>query len=94
MKNIKKNRFLTWLMWIVPISICGLPWALIWTVIQVHLYKEEVNRCNRKKVPLWEDPEIIKLNPDINLTENYEGFVNIGNGVRYYQRNRKAWIKK
>ena len=94
MKDIFKNRFLTWLMWIIPISFLGLPWALIWTVIQIFLYKSEIDRQKKKKVPLWEDPEIIKLNPNINLTEDYEGLVNIGNGISIYQRNRKAWIKK
>lgn len=93
MKNISKEYFLRWLMYVIPISLCGLHFGIAWTVIQYLLYKEKIKEKEKKKIPLWEDPEIIKLNPDINLTEDYEGLVNVGNGIRIYQMKRKGSIK-
>lgn len=88
MKNIKKNRVLTFLMWIVPISLCGLHWTVIWIVIQIMLYQSEKNEYKRKDVPLWEDEEIIEMNKDISLDENYTGAVKIGEGCYLYQRKK------
>lgn len=93
MKNIRKNRLLLWAIWLVPISVCGIAWAGAWTLIQFMLYRDEKRAAKKKSTPLWEDPEIIKLNPDIELTEDYEGMVNIGGSTRIYQRNRKAGIR-
>lgn len=88
MKNIKKKRFLTFLMWVVPISLCGFHWTIIWIVIQLMLYQSEKTEYEKKKVPLWEDEEIIKMNNDIKLDKNYTGLVKIESGVYIYQRKR------
>lgn len=88
MKNIKKNRLLTFLMWLVPISMCGFHWTAVWIVIQLMLYQSEKKEHERRKVPIWEDEKIIELNKDIKLDENYEGLIKIGEGKYFYQRKR------
>ncbi len=93
MKNIRKNRLLLWAIWLVPISVCGIAWGGAWTLLQFLLYRRDKQEREKSSVPLWKDPEVIKLNPDIELTEDYNGLVNIGSGTYCYQRNRKAGIR-
>ena len=88
MKDIKKNRFLLWLMWVAPISLCGLAWAVVWTVIILMLYLSDKNEYEKKKVPVWKDEKIIEMNKDISLDEDYTGLVKIKEGIYIYQRKR------
>lgn len=88
MKNIKKDKFLLWLIWVVPISLCGIQWALVWTVVQIISYQSYKKENEKRKVPLWEDQEIIEMNKGIKLDENYNGLIKTGEGSYFYQRKR------
>ena len=51
MKDIRGNRFLVWLMWLVPIAMTGWWSVFIWTAVQIVLCdKEEKRRVEHRKV--------------------------------------------
>ena len=101
MDNIKKNRFLNFLMWAVPISFFGLPWLVVWAVVQFSKGKEEIQRNRDVKVPLLERPDIAEMNKEENLTEEDKAIlagnkydkvgrkIKIGEGVYTYEYFKK-----
>lgn len=72
MNNIKKKRFLNWLMYFICFFCMG-PTAIGgWTVYQLFCYEHDIEVENdRKKIP-EERSNIIKLNKKENLTEKEE----------------------
>lgn len=97
MMNIRKNRFLTWLIWLIPISLFGLPYAAIWTVIQLMMCSDQKKEYAKKNVPLWEREDVVELNKKkgIELTEYYNGRVYISDDfwVMQYPKKKKGVIK-
>lgn len=84
MKNNCKNRFLVWLMFLVPIAITGWWSAIVWTVIQIVLYYREEDKEKKISIPLKERPEIVEMNKPENLTEKDK---------RILSRMGSGWIK-
>lgn len=90
---IFRERFLVWLMWLVPIACTGWISIVAWTVVQIMMYNSQVEKSKELKKPLRERPDIIEMNKEENLTEkdkatmrNTKGLIKIGDGVYYYER--------
>ena len=49
MKEIAKNRFLVWLMWLIPIAMTGWWSVLIWTFVQIVLCDREEQRMIKER---------------------------------------------
>lgn len=91
--SIFRERFLVWLMWLVPIACTGWISIVAWTVVQIMMYNSQVEKSKELKKPLRERPDIIEMNKEENLTEkdkammrNTKGLIKIGDGVYYYER--------
>ena len=69
MKDIEKNRFFVWLMYLVPITLTGWTSVIAWTVIQIMLCKKEKENRIEKKMPLKERRDIVVKNIPENLNE-------------------------
>lgn len=95
MKQNAKNRFLTWLMFIIPISFCGAIFAVMWTVVQIMLYIGETKESRESHKPLREREDIREINKPENLTEEekymIETFklIKTGDGVYHFDRDKK-----
>ena len=62
MKEIEKNRFLVWLMFLVPIAFTGWWSVMIWTMIQILLCSNQTeNQKERKRIEKKEREEVIQL---------------------------------
>lgn len=66
---IIKERFLVWLMWLIPIACTGWFSVAIWTGIQIALCNSQKKERDYCKLPLRERPDIIEMNKPENLTE-------------------------
>lgn len=93
MNYIKKNRFLVWLMWLIPIACTGWVGVVTWTVIQICLANDEEKHCKELKIPVKERDDVKEMNKEENLTEhdkfvmeNTKGLIKIDEGVYYYER--------
>ena len=92
MKDIKKNRFLIWLMWLIPIACTGWFSVWLWTFAQIFLYKKEQNECQRLQKPIKEREEFIEMNKKENLSEHDQHvlaankkLIKVGDGVFLYE---------
>ena len=93
MKNIYENRFLVWLMWLVPIACTGWLSVIIWTIIQAGILGWQSSSEKEFKKPVKERGVIMEMNKDKNLTlkekeilKNNKNFIKIGEGVFLYER--------
>lgn len=93
MKDICRNRFLVWLMFLVPITFTGWWSAIVWTVVQLVLCCNQMEERKEKSVPLKERPSIAEMNKPENLTEEDLEFmkrtgatIKLGEGVYIYDR--------
>lgn len=93
MKKYNENRFLVWLMWIIPIACTGWFGICIWTMIQVLMCCKESDRREKMEKPIFERrPDLAELNKEENLSETdkwwrEQGFLKTENG---YIRER--WL--
>ena len=69
MKDIEKNRFLIWLMWVFIIGITGPGAVIIWTMYQWFCCQNEKETYVKRHTPLEEREDILELNKVENLTE-------------------------
>ena len=69
MKDIEKNRFLVWLMYLIPIALTGGFSIIVWTVVQIFLCNKEIEKRKMCGKPLKEREEVIEMNKKENLTE-------------------------
>lgn len=69
MKDIEKNRFLVWLMYLIPIALTGGFSIIVWTVVQIFLCNKEIEKRKMCSKPLKERKEVIEMNKKENLTE-------------------------
>ena len=91
MKDIKKNRFLVWLMW-VPVFWCMGYAALIgWTLVQFLLLGDEKKERSYYQLPIEERPDIIEMNKPENLTEDDKLFFSCH--LQYTKERGQGWIK-
>ena len=74
----------------------GLPYAAIWTVIQLMLCSDQKKEYAKKKVPLWQREDLVELNrkQGIELTENYNGRVYISDDHYIFQYPKGHIIKR
>ena len=75
MKDIKKERFTVWLMFLIPIAFTGWWSVIVWTMVQIALCNNQCEKRNERKVSLKEKPEIIEMNKEENLTEEDKLFM-------------------
>lgn len=68
---IAEQKFLIWLMWLVPIACTGWFSVVVWTIVQVVGYTKAIQVKYDKSLPIEERPEIIEMNKLKNLT-NYD----------------------
>lgn len=88
MKDIYKNRFLVWLMWLFPIAATGWLSITIWTIIQIVICYQETEKQAEFEKPIRERRMIIEMNREENLSEkdkqilkNNPNLIKVGEGV-------------
>ncbi len=72
MKDIKTNRFLVWLMWLVPIACTGWLSVIIWTVIQLILCDKESEKERECEIIREHRKEIQKKKQEENIQYQIE----------------------
>lgn len=96
MKDIEKNRFLVWLMWMPVIAITGWFSLFVWTVIQVYIcFAESKEEKEKKTKPMREQSKYKELNKEENLTKidkvilkNEPELAKVGKGLYIYDRKK------
>lgn len=83
MKNIYKNRFLVWLMFLVPIAFTGWWSVIIWTMIQIVLCADQIEKQTEFQKPVRERKDIKEMNNPKNLTEKEKEIL----------KNNPRWVK-
>ena len=93
MKDIRNNRFLVWLMWLVPIAMTGWWSVYVWTIVQIIIYVSQTEKQKEFKKPVRERRNVVELNKQENLTERDKQIldgnsklIKVGKGVYYYER--------
>lgn len=84
MRDIFKNRFLVWLMWLVPIACTGWFSVYVWTLIQICLCILTVKEEAEKSIPPWKDKRIVELNRNENLTKDDKLYI-LSHGAQHYK---------
>lgn len=78
MKSICKNRFLVWLMYLIPIAFTGWFSVIIWTVIQLVLCDRQVERRKECKVVRTEKRSVEKEQKEKRMQEQIEHAKKLG----------------
>lgn len=85
MKSMFKNRFIVWMMWLLPISLTGIVGIIIWTTIQIMI---SISQANDIKIPFEQKAEIKMLNNpknwsdwDMKIKSQYPNAIKIDEGV-------------
>lgn len=91
MKDIKKNRFLVWLMWAPAFWCIGCPALIGWTLVQFLLLRDEKEERSYYQLPMEDRPDIIEMNKPENLTEDDKLFFSCH--IQYTKEKGYGWIK-
>lgn len=104
MKDIYVNRFLVWLMFLVPIFLTGWWSVIVWTIIQLCLVAKEEDEYVSWIKRLKHDPANVKFNLPENLTkydmmyleEHPNSFKSCLHGGQWFEDNwpGRAWKDK
>lgn len=87
MKEVKRNRFLVWLMYFVAFFCTGPIGIALWTGAQLCKYNQEKKEYEYSHTPIRKRVDIVVINDVKNLTDeeklflkNNPTFVKIGDG--------------
>lgn len=90
MKDIKKNRFLVWLMYAVPIACTGWFSLCIWTVVQIMMCcaeqekRKECNVIKSKRQRIEKEEADKKVQQQVELAKQF--------GKKYYIVDGKVYM--
>lgn len=94
--DIYENRFLVWLIFLLPIACTGWVGICIWTGIQLAMLSDERETRKRINTPIRERAHIKEMNDPKNLTEEEKEYlricpemVKIGEGMYCYDKKKK-----
>lgn len=70
MNNVFKEKFYTWLMWLLPIACTGFQGVVFWTVWIFCSYRSKVEQNKMLNIPLQDREEIKEMNRNENLNKH------------------------
>ena len=94
-EDIYKERFLVWLMFLLPIACTGWVGIAVWTGVQIAILNDQLEKRKELDIPIRERSHIKKMNEPENLTELDKHYlkdprcIKIKEGVYYYERKKK-----
>lgn len=75
MKEVKRNRFLVWLMYFVAFFCTGPIGIALWTGAQLYKYNQEKKEYEYSHTPIRKRVDIIEINKKENLTNEDKAFM-------------------